>query len=83
MCHLPTPGTPPHTRAVSYTHLDVYKRQAITRVLMAKFRRGEQQTAEDKKFHYTIYRLSHNQVMYQLILSISGVMDKFLSLIHI
>ena len=38
---------------------------------------GEQQTAEDKKFHYTIYRLSHNQVMYQLILSISGVMDKF------
>ena len=50
---------------------------AITRVLMAKFRRGEQQTAEDKKFHYTIYRLSHNQVMYQLILSISGVMDKF------
>ena len=50
---------------------------AITRVLMTKFRRGEQQTAEDKKFHYTIYRLSHNQVMYQLILSISGVMDKF------
>lgn len=25
---------------------------------------GVQQTAEDKKFHYTIYRLSHNKVMY-------------------
>lgn len=31
----------------------------------------------DQKFHYTIYRLSHNQVMYQLILSISSVMDRF------
>lgn len=50
---------------------------AITKVLMDKFHRGEQQTAEDKKFHYTIYRLSHNEVMYQLILSISGIMDKF------
>ena len=39
----------------------------ITAVLMEKFRRGEQQTEEDKKFHYTIYRLSHNQVMYQMI----------------
>lgn len=49
----------------------------ITAVLMEKVRRGEQQTAEDKKFHYTIYRLCHNQVMHQLILSISSVMDKF------
>lgn len=49
----------------------------ITAVLMAKFRRGEQQTAEDKQFHYTIYRLSHNQVMYQMILSISSVIDRF------
>ncbi len=49
----------------------------ITAVLMDKFHRGEQQTAEDKKFHYTIYRLSHNQVMYQMILSISSVMDRF------
>lgn len=49
----------------------------ITRVLMEKFRRGEQQTAEDKQFHYTIYRLAHNQVMSQLILSISSVMDRF------
>lgn len=48
-----------------------------TAVLMDKFRRGEQQTAEDKKFHYTIYRLSHNQVMYQMILSISSIMDRF------
>lgn len=49
----------------------------ITSVLMTKFRNGEQQTAEDKEFHYTIYRLSHNQVMYQLILSISSIMDQF------
>lgn len=49
----------------------------ITEILMAKFRKGIQQTAEDKKFHYTIYRLSHNQVMYQLILSVSDIMDKF------
>ncbi|MDO5408635.1 MAG: FCD domain-containing protein [Eubacteriales bacterium] len=48
-----------------------------TRVLMEKFRRGEQQTAEDKRFHYTIYQLCHNQVMYQLILSVSSVMDRF------
>lgn len=61
----------------SATQEDLEELGAITKVLMAKFRRGEQQTAEDKKFHYTIYRLSHNQVMYQLILSISGVMDKF------
>ena len=61
----------------SATREELEELGAITRVLMAKFRRGEQQTAEDKKFHYTIYRLSHNQVMYQLILSISGVMDKF------
>lgn len=49
----------------------------ITRVLMEKFRRGERQTKEDKRFHYTIYRLAHNQVMSQLILSISSVMDRF------
>ena len=44
---------------------------------MGKFRRGEQQTAEDKKFHYTIYRLSHNQVMCQLISCISNIIDRF------
>ncbi len=49
----------------------------ITKVLMDKYHQGVQQTAEDKKFHYTIYRLSHNKVMYQLILSLSSVMDKF------
>jgi DNA-binding FadR family transcriptional regulator len=49
----------------------------ITRELMRKFRRGEQQTAEDKKFHYTIYRLSHNQVMCQLISCISNIIDRF------
>lgn len=47
------------------------------KLLMDKFHRGERQTEVDKKFHYTIYRLSHNQVMYQLILSVSNVMDKF------
>ncbi len=49
----------------------------ITRVLMEKFHQGVRQTAEDKLFHYTIYRLSHNDIMYQLILSISHVMDQF------
>ena len=49
----------------------------IKDILMSKYRRGLQQTAEDKKFHYTIYRLCHNQVMYQLILSLNNVMEKF------
>lgn len=49
----------------------------IARELADKIQKGEQQTDIDKKFHYTIYRLSHNQVMYQLILSISNVMDQF------
>lgn len=61
----------------SATQKELEELGAITRVLMEKFRRGEQQTAEDKSFHYTIYRLSHNQVMYQLILSISSTMDRF------
>ena len=38
----------------SVTQEELEELGAITRVLMAKFRRGEQQTAEDKKFHYTI-----------------------------
>lgn len=49
----------------------------IARELVDKINKGEKQTDIDKKFHYTIYRLSHNQVMYQLILSISSVMDQF------
>lgn len=49
----------------------------ITKILMDKFHKGEKQNEEDKKFHYTIYHLSHNEIMYQLILSISNVMDKF------
>ncbi len=49
----------------------------ITKVLMEKFHQGVRQTKEDKQFHYTIYRLSHNDIMYQLILSISHVMDQF------
>ena len=49
----------------------------ITKVLMEKFHQGVRQTEEDKQFHYTIYRLSHNDIMYQLILSISNVMDQF------
>lgn len=56
---------------------DIEELGEITQMLMDKFHRGERQTDEDKKFHYTIYRLSHNQVMYQLVLSISCVMDKF------
>ena len=49
----------------------------IVKVLMEKFHQGVRQTEEDKQFHYMIYRLSHNEIMYQLILCISNVMDQF------
>lgn len=49
----------------------------ITKTLMDKYRRKERQTKEDKEFHYTIYRLAHNKVLYELIRSLSSVMDKF------
>ncbi len=49
----------------------------ITKVLMEKFYQGVRQTKEDKLFHYTIYRFSHNDIMNQLILSFSHIMDQF------
>ena len=49
----------------------------ITDILMKKYLNGERHTMEDKKFHYTIYRLSHSEVMYQLMLSISYILDQF------
>ncbi|MSS08507.1 FadR family transcriptional regulator [Clostridium sp. WB02_MRS01] len=49
----------------------------IVKILMEKFHQGLRQTEEDKQFHYMIYRLSHNEIMYKLILSISSVMDQF------
>ena len=48
----------------------------ILHVIMEKLNRGERQNMEDKKFHYMVYEYSHNRVMQQLILSISGAMDK-------
>lgn len=48
----------------------------ILNIIMDKYRRGERQNIEDKKFHYMVYEYSHNRIMQQLILSISGAMDK-------
>lgn len=48
----------------------------ILNVIMEKYNRGEHQNVEDKKFHYMVYEYSHNRIMQQLILSISGAMDK-------
>jgi len=48
----------------------------ILTVIMDKYNRGEHQNVEDKKFHYMVYEYSHNRIMQQLILSISGAMDK-------
>lgn len=49
----------------------------VAQVLIEKYRRGEPQTADDKQFHYMIYRLSHNRVLYDMILSLSNLIDKF------
>lgn len=49
----------------------------ITGILMKKYLNGERHAMEDKKFHNMIYRLSHSEVMYQLILSIRHIMDQF------
>lgn len=49
----------------------------ITKELMDKFHRGERQTEVDRLFHFTIYQLSHNEVMQQMILAIQGVLQKF------
>lgn len=45
--------------------------------LTDRIKKGEPQTEIDKKFHYTIYRLSHNEVMYQLILSLNYALEQF------
>lgn len=45
-------------------------------IIVYKYNHDEQQNAEDKKFHYMVYEYSHNRIMQQLILSISGAMDK-------
>lgn len=44
--------------------------------LMDKYSKGERQTDIDKKFHYMIYKFAHNEVLYELILSIKSNMDK-------
>lgn len=51
----------------------------IAKELIDKIKKGEQQTDIDKKFHYTIYRLAHNDVMYQLVLSLNSALDQFWS----
>lgn len=49
----------------------------VVTVMMEKYYRGEQNTEDDRKFHYLIYEYAHNRIMYQMILSISNYMSKF------
>lgn len=48
-------------------------------VLLAKYYRGESQTAEDKLFHDMIYEMSHNKSMQKIITAIREGLDIFWS----
>ena len=48
-----------------------------TRLLMQLFHEGKQQNHVDHKFHNTIYRLAHNDALYQLITSLETTMVSF------
>ena len=48
-----------------------------TRLLMQLFHEGKQQNHVDHKFHNTIYRLAHNDALYQLITSLETTMVNF------
>lgn len=48
-----------------------------TELLMKLFREGKPQTPVDHKFHDTIYRLAHNDALYQLITSLETTMVSF------
>ncbi len=59
------------------TDEELQKLGEVIKVMMEKYHRGEQNTEDDRKFHYMIYEYSHNRIMYQMILSISNYMSKF------
>lgn len=44
--------------------------------LMEKVRLGQRQTETDKEFHYKIYELSHNRVMYSMMCYLSEYTDR-------
>lgn len=48
----------------------------IVKKLMEKTRLGERQTELDKAFHYKVYALCHNRVMYSVICSLSEYTDR-------
>lgn len=48
----------------------------IVEQLMEKIRLGERQTEIDKAFHYKVYELCHNRVMYSVICSLSEYTDR-------
>ena len=48
-----------------------------TRLLMQLFHEGTQQNHVDHNFHNTIYRLAHNDALYQLITSLETTMVNF------
>ena len=48
-----------------------------TSLLMKLFHEGKKQNHVDHKFHDTIYRLSHNDALYQLITSLETTMVSF------
>lgn len=58
------------------TNEELANLENILDIIMDKYNRGEHQNVEDKKFHYMVYEYSHNRIMQQLILSISGAMEK-------
>ena len=51
--------------------------EETTRLLMQLFHEGKQQNHVDHKFHNTIYRLAHNDALYQLITSLETTMVNF------
>jgi GntR family transcriptional regulator, transcriptional repressor for pyruvate dehydrogenase complex len=58
------------------TNEELTNLENILDIIIDKYNRGERQNVEDKKFHYMVYEYSHNRIMQQLILSISGTMEK-------
>lgn len=57
------------------TDEDILELERLITIMVDKARSREDQTAEDKAFHYTIYRVSKNPVLIKLSESIYDVMD--------
>lgn len=50
---------------------------AVKSVLLTKYYRGENQTAEDYQFHNMIYEMAHNKNMQKIIAAIRDALDVF------